>query len=173
VHFDPPNAADPTDPRRNKFLRYVVLLYLDNTVTPNVWKVYSDGEFLPTGVFFSPALSSTASVPLSTWTADINPTTMAVNSTTGNPSVQSHYSFTASGDALSHGGAVNRWYVYEYSANGTLAKPGSRFVVAKGILSASPPAIRVPRPELMGGFTVFRAGRTLHFQDPRQITGGL
>ncbi len=175
VHFDPPNPSDPTDLRRNKFLRYMVILYYDAAATPPAWKVYSDGEFLPSGVFFSPALSSTASVPLKTWTVPIDQTTMVVGTPTGNPTVQTHYGFTAASDSLNHAGSPgsNAWYVFEYSANGTMAQPGSRFVVTRGLLADNPPALRVPRPELMGGFTVFRAGRTLHFQDPRQITGGL
>jgi prepilin-type N-terminal cleavage/methylation domain-containing protein len=177
VHFDPPDPANPTDPRRNLFLRYMVILYYDTSVATPVWRVYSDGEFLPTGVFFSPALSSTPSVRLSTWTVPIPISTMVVGTPIGNPSLQPHYAMSATGDTLNHVGAPSSgntpWYVFEYSANGTMAKPGSRFVVAKGILSASPPAIRTTRPDLIGGFTVFRAGRTLHFQDPRQITGGL
>jgi hypothetical protein len=180
IHFNP---AD-----QDKFLRYATIVY-DNNSDPDAadWKLYSEGIFLPGGVYFSPALSTistatdSASPPLQTWTGFvINPTSLSIETPTYTAPLQPVTNYgLASGnsDPLTHGPAANKWYVYEFNPNGTFSNPLARVVLVGGLPIFSPPSILIPLEndvepyELAKGFVLFKSGKLLHMQNSDQIRG--
>lgn len=172
INFDDSDLSDPQQPQR--LLRYATIVFLDDD---GDWKVYTEGEFLPEKIYFSPGLS-TASDPLYTWTININPTTLAVTQPpNGDLSAASPYQLIGNTDNLQHGPGPNKWFVYEFSANGTFSNPGARVVLASAIVN-NPPSLTIPvevGAELMDivkGFVVFRSGKVMHFRSGEQIEEG-
>lgn len=167
---------DSTQPDR--MLRYATIVYLDDD---GQWKVYTEGEFLPEGIYFSPALSTKTGVsaPIYTWTLAINPSSLDVTQPS-DPTLaaQGQYTLTTEGDMLSHGAAPNKWFAFEFAPNGTFKNPGARVVLVKGILmTTSPPKILIPNDGIdpvmeAKGFVVFRSGKALYFQTGEQIKEG-
>ncbi|MCC5847191.1 MAG: prepilin-type N-terminal cleavage/methylation domain-containing protein [Verrucomicrobia bacterium] len=165
VHFDP---EDP-----DKFLRYMVTLYLDDSETPPQWKVYSEGQYLPNGVYFSPGYSGQAgNLRLQTWRLTVGDD-YQVNLIQPNPLFRNPYAMgNLNVDPLSHAiPGRDQWYTFEFNANGTSHQPGVRFVLANGILNLQNLELRIPNAEILGGFVIFRSGKAVHFQDTSQITG--
>lgn len=50
IHADPPTAGDMSDPRREKYLRFMAIL-VDG---PNGWEEINDGSYLPKGIYVVP-----------------------------------------------------------------------------------------------------------------------
>ena len=190
IHFD--------DADEEKFLRYATIVYLDETTDPDnpEWKPYIDGEFMPSGVYFSPALSSASGSdqpPLFTWNVNINPNTLEVTSP-GTPQPQGQYTLNSTGDPLSHGPGTDKWYMYQFAKNGTASPPplsngkvihGTRFVVIDGLLDSGTPQLVIPTEQAddvsekvdevftrAQGFVLFRSGNPMFFQAPEQIREG-
>ena len=165
VHFDP---EDP-----DNFLRYMITLYLDESETPAQWKVYSEGQYLPNGVYFSPGYSGQSQdLRLSTWRVRVtdNYQTEVLQD---QPVLRNPYAMNNRNvDSLNHvNPGRDQWYTYEFNANGTSRSPGLRFVLAYGILNLQGGELRIPNEEIIGGFVIFRSGKSVHFQDRTQITG--
>lgn len=147
---------DNTD--TDNFLRTAFIAYYDDT--DSKWKVYSDLESLPQGVYFSTGHSMKSDATLKMWEATLS----------------SNYVLTPTSDELidapsSPSPAAGSWFAYEYNSNGTFSNPGARVVLAYGVLAGNELIVN-PETEdtLLDGFVVFRAGRPMYFQDPRQIT---
>jgi prepilin-type N-terminal cleavage/methylation domain-containing protein len=165
--------ADPSD--EDRFLRYFTLVYQDSGGN---WQAYTQGEFLPGGVYFSPAMSTGGGVDdpaLRVWTIDFDPNDLDFSApgsvadaqanplnTGGNPIVDPVTDKT--GDA---------WFVYEYRPNGTFTRPKSRVVLANGLMSGGqlgfPNADGADVFEQARGFVIFRSGKPMFFQDAEQM----
>jgi prepilin-type N-terminal cleavage/methylation domain-containing protein len=163
---------DSTQPDR--MLRYATIVYLDDD---GQWQVYSEGEFLPDGVYFSPALSTNTD-PLYVWTLAINSTTLNITQPASpNLTPVNAYKLSTNTDNLSHAAAANKWYAFEFAPNGTFSNPGARVVLVNGILqSATQLSIPVEAgtevTDIAKGFVVFRSGKVLYFQSGEQIKEG-
>lgn len=142
---------DPTDElHRERFLSYMSIAYeeLDDDGEPTgQWKIASRGSRLPKGVFFVETLSETNAPSLPEVTI-----TLPGNSST-------------------------RCFYYEFNAEGLISEPAAsgnsvpRFVIRSGSL---PPGADEPIPTSnaknnMGGFVIWRGGRTSVFRHPDQI----
>lgn len=181
---------DSTDP--DKLLRFATIVYRqDDGGTPNdedddTWMPYTDGEYLPDGVFFSPALSSDSddTAPLILWTVRIDlaldPDDMITPVV--EPDDQTNYRLNGlNNDPLSHGPGANRWYIYEFAPNGTysppIGQPGTRCVVVDGV-NPTGNLLIIPNEEREDvfrraqGFKIFRSGKPMFFQEPEQIADG-
>lgn len=136
---------------RDRFLRYMAIQYLDTKGTEDVaddtWEIASRGSSLPKGVYFMKRLSETAALTLETVTATLpgkSPTTC---------------------------------YYYEFNAEGMIADPEPsgndvpRFVIQAGSLppGADEPTATDGAKKNMGGFVIWRSGRTSLFRHPDQI----
>ncbi len=174
VHF---NQDEP-----GKMLRFVTVVYYDGNeaTVANRWKPVTQGEFLPEGVYFSPALStSTLSQPLksSKLTVDQNTLTYSLSVMEDFTNHASNYQLANTGavvDGLSHFAEAqpNGWYMFEFNSNGTLRHPNQRIVLVPGLLNPTTPRLTVSNTDLAQGFVVFRSGKSVFFQDIRQIEEG-
>lgn len=163
VHYD---NAD-----MNRFLRYMIIIYED---TDGDWQLYSEGEHLPNGIYFSPAMSS-------------RPADRRLHTVELTVGAAPDFNLNILNDemALRQNSDVNqatnvdplnrpppgrqRWYAYEFNPNGTAAHPLKRFVLARGIVPPDGSQLNIPSTELSAGFVVFRSGNTQHFQDPAHL----
>jgi len=163
VHLD---SAD-----EERFLRFMIVVYQDDDGN---WQPLTQGDFLPNGVFFAPALSyrdGHGDVGLRIWRVSVNLNNYSVNPISPEPVPPSAYSMDQGYiDPLNHAAAgLDRWYVYEFNPNGTAAVPMQRFVLANGVRSMDPLQLRIPQINLIRGFMLYRGGKAVHFQDPTQI----
>jgi len=135
---------------RDRYLRYMAIAYedVDDDGNPSGgWVVASKGSLLPKGVYYSEKLSKRAGVPL--------PPKMTI---------------TLPGNSSS------TCYFYEFNSEGLINNPkpdpsGSRvpaFVIVSGSL---PPGKKEPiiKGKNVGGFVIWRTGRTSVFRHPDQI----
>lgn len=168
TNFDTPGATQ-------RMLRYATIVYFDDTA--NEWKIYSEGEYLPSGVYFSPGLStmSSESKPLAPFILEIDFNNMVVKNSPAYAQLSHTYSapFSASPETIAGQGA-NRWYAYEFSPNGTFTNPGARVILASGILQSTtqlviPTEADTEVTDVAKGFVVFRSGKALHIQSGKQI----
>jgi prepilin-type N-terminal cleavage/methylation domain-containing protein len=168
-------SLDGTD----RSLRYATIVYKDDDGN---WKIYSEGEYLPDGIYFSPALSTKTSsgggpaVQLYRWDMTINPTTLAITQPPNDdPTAIGPFSLTGNSETIS-GASANRWLVFEFNPNGTFKQPGARVVLLPGILAAGtltvPLEQGVEAADIAKGFVVFRSGKVLYFQSGEQIKEG-
>lgn len=168
----PVRVAICYDPAQEEhFLQYANLFYFDEDDTDTPWKPMSEGEFLPTGIYFSPALSTpTGIASLQTWNMTFNFNTLEVESfVTWNALRRS--SLNADGNDILNRQNTDKWIIYEFAPNGTAVRPGSRMVLTEGFLPNPSGPLVIPNIQVADGFVLFRAGRPFHFQDPRQIEG--
>ena len=137
---------------RERYLRYMAIQYLDpkdpEDDTDDVWVIASKGVSLPKAVYFMKDLSEAGGVTLPTETG-----------------VPLPGGLDASADC----------YYYEFNAEGMIVPAPSgndapRFVIAAGSL---PPGTTDPiiSGKNMGGFVIWRTGRTSVFRHPDQIEG--
>ena len=136
---------------RERFLRYMAIAQepVDKDGNVGVWEVVSKGVNLPKGVYFSKRLSEKAGVSL--------PSTMTIT-LPGKSSTTCNY--------------------YEFNAEGLISEPvpaGDKvpaFVIASGSL---PPGKTEPiiKGKNVGGFVIWRTGRTSVFRHPNQIDSSL
>ncbi|MDG1357326.1 MAG: prepilin-type N-terminal cleavage/methylation domain-containing protein [Akkermansiaceae bacterium] len=149
MHCD--NRTDSLNRERN--LRYMVVQYEDtkNTevTTDDEWVTASKGVKLPEGVFYSVSLSNRTTAPDTTLSSGPLP-----------------------------GGAVQNCRVYEFNSQGIITSPVPvannvpRFVIRAGSL---PPGQTEPIPASgagernVGGFVIWRNGRTSVFRHPDQV----
>lgn len=158
-------SYDPSD--EEHFLRYANLFFYDED--DDAWKPMSEGEFLPTGIYFSPALSTPAGIAsLKLWEMNFDFDDFEVVSSAG---FLRNLRSTLTGDdndRVNRAG-LNEWVVYEFAPNGTAENPGARMVLAQGLLASG--ELVIPNRQVADGFTIFRSGRPYHFQDPEQIEG--
>lgn len=136
---------------RERFLRYLAVAYeeLDNDGRPSGrWVVASRGSNLPEGVFYVNSLSESNGAP------DVSTMTITLP---GNSSTNCFY--------------------YEYNSEGMMSDPvisGNnvpRFVVRAGSLppGSNEPIASSSGKKNIGGFVVWRTGRTSVFRHPSQI----
>ena len=136
---------------RERFLRYMAIQYLDTKGTEedtdDEWKIASRGSSLPKGVYFVKRLSESPSITLETVSA------------------------------MLPGKSMTSCYYYEFNAEGLITSPQPngnevpRFVVLAGSL---PPGTEEPiatggAKKNMGGFVIWRSGRSSLFRHPDQI----
>ncbi len=172
INFDNSNIAYPNKPQR--MLRYATIVYLDDD---DEWKAYTEGEFLPDGIYFTPALSTkSGGEHLYTWTANINESTLKVTDTDvyddGSP-----YKLSGNEDAVAHSPGPNKWYYFEFAPNGTFRNPGVGVVLASAIVQPNAHLMLnvdgdAEPSDMAKGFVVFRSGKVLHFQSGEQIKEG-
>ena len=135
---------------RERFLRYMAVAYeeLDDAGEPTGdWVVASRGSLLPEGVYFSPELSKLNAPVLNTMTIELP------------------------------GKSDTECYYYEFNAEGLIVDPVvsgdtiPRFVVLAGSLppGATEPKLSSEGKKNMGGFVIWRNGRTSVFRHPDQI----
>jgi len=165
--------ADPDV--REKFLRQILILV---ETEPDVWEVYADGQTLPSGVYYSPALSSAptdVAPKLKTWRVGIDDRSFEVSANPPAPQPANDYSLSNEGgltvDALSHSLTADTWYIYEFNPNGTAADSGARVAVVPAILQATEKLL-IRHPEAGDGFVLFRAGKAMQFQVPAHLLEG-
>lgn len=136
---------------RERFLRYMAIAYeeLDEDGNSN-WVIASKGAALPKGVYFSKELSEKSGLDIPTLT---NPIELP-------------------------GKSDSECYYYEFNAEGLMSEPipsdmsVPSFVIVAGSL---PPGQTEPivKGKNMGGFVVWRSGRTSIFRHPDQIDSTL
>lgn len=151
-----------------RYLRYMIVIYQDEN---GQWQLFSEGETLPRGVYFSPALSSRDEERLYTTELTIgSPPNYPLNITDGSLRRR------ISADVSNNVDPLNRprpgpglWYAYEFNSNGTALFPMQRFVLSRGVVPPDGSELRIPNLQLIGGFVVFRSGNTHHFQDPMHV----
>lgn len=136
---------------RERFLRYMAIQYLDTKgteeETDDEWKIASRGSSLPKGVYFMKRLSETESLTLATTSTELP------------------------------GKSMTTCYYYEFNAEGMIADPAPsdnevpRFVIQAGSLppGADEPTATDGSKKNMGGFVIWRSGRTSLFRHPDQI----
>jgi len=136
---------------RERFLRYMAVAYqeLDAAGEPvlDSWIVASRGSLLPEGVYFSPELSKLNAPVLNTMNIKLP------------------------------GKSDTDCYYYEFNAEGLMVDPVvagdvvPRFVVRAGSLppGALEPIATSEGKKNMGGFVIWRSGRTSLFRHPDQI----
>ncbi|MBT8038387.1 MAG: type II secretion system GspH family protein [Verrucomicrobiae bacterium] len=138
---------------RERFLRYMVVQYVsDDKDTPDdldddEWTTASRGSSLPKGVYFIKRLSETSAITLETVSVELP------------------------------GKSETTCYVYEYNAEGMIASPEAdgndvpRFVVQAATLppGADEPVATSGNAKNLGGFVIWRSGRTSLFRHPEQI----
>jgi len=168
--------ADPSDTER--YLRYFNIVYLaDVNNTPNntnddEWLAYTQGEFLPDGVYFCPAMSVQDGTDknLNVWDLAFNPTTIEFSSP-GSVTESGASRLSGNTDTVTDKGA-NTWFVYQFNTNGTFADPIGRVVIASGLLVNDELVFPQEDPyQLARGFALFRSGKPMFFQDAEQIKG--
>ncbi|NWK57000.1 type II secretion system protein [Verrucomicrobiaceae bacterium N1E253] len=138
---------------RDRYLRYLVIAFeqLDDSGEPNgTWEIASRGVSLPKGVYFMKDLSEQGGMNLSTTTLRLP------------------------------GKSDSKCYVYQFNAEGMMSDPEPdengtnvpRFVIGSASL---PPGAEEPRlvGKNVGGFVVWRSGRTSLFRHPEQIDSSL
>lgn len=149
MHAD--NSIDNLNRERN--LRYMVVQYLDtkNTevTTDDEWVTASRGVKLPEGVFYSVSLSNRDTAPDTTVSAGALP-----------------------------GGVVQNCRVYEFNTQGIIISPAPdgnnvpRFVIMAGSLApgqTEPTAKSGTGERNVGGFVIWKNGRTSVFRHPNQV----
>jgi len=147
-------TKDKTDEyHRERYLRYMAIQYLDTQGTEDtaddVWVIASKGMSLPKGVYFLKTLSDK-----------------------GGPAINSEENIELPGKS------DTTCFYYEFNAEGMISDPVPsdntvpRFVIASGSLSpdATEPTIR---DKNVGGFVIWRTGRTSLFRHPDQIDSSL
>ena len=137
---------------RDRFLRYMAIQYLDTKGTEDVaddtWEIASRGSSLPKGVYFMKRLSETAALTLEK-----------------TPPIKLP------------GQSMTTCYYYEFNAEGMITFPEPsgndvpRFVIQSGRLppGADEPSATDGSKKNMGGFVIWRSGRTSLFRHPDQI----
>ncbi len=140
---------------RERYLRYMAIQYdADGDPSTNDWVLASKGVSLPKGVYFMEDLCDKESRP------SINTTTEAVELP---------------------GNSLATCYYYEFNAEGMLSNPASSndplapdynkvpaFVIVSGSLPPGQPEPIISGSN-MGGFVIWRTGRTSVFRHPDQI----
>lgn len=178
ISLDGSSFDKPNEPQL--LLRYATIVYLDDD---GQWKTYAEGEYLPDGVYFTPALSTKSGQDpaLYTWKATMNKNTLAISDAYPELFKVAPYSLNGKTDTIAHSSDPNKWYAFEFNPNGTFHNPGARVVVTSGILNKGSSnnvelVINVEDdafPEDSAkGFVVFRSGKVLHFQSADQIKEG-
>lgn len=135
---------------RERFLRYMAVAYmeLDNDgEETGTWIIASRGSTLPDGVYFVESLSENNAPSLDTMSIELP------------------------------GKSSTTCYYYEFNAEGLVTEPTingnsvPRFVVRAGSLppGATEPLATGDAKRNIGGFVVWRSGRTSLFQHPDQI----
>jgi prepilin-type N-terminal cleavage/methylation domain-containing protein len=147
---------DSTDEfHRERFLRYMVISYekLDDQGEPTgTWELASKGVNLPKGVYFSQTLSEKSGISIKKETGVELP-----------------------------GKSMTDCFYYEFNAEGMLSDPAPTdanvpsFVIMSGSL---PPGSEEPKAtgdgkKNIGGFVIWRTGRTSVFRHPDQIDPSL
>lgn len=138
---------------RERYLGYMAIQYLDTQGTDDtsddVWEIASKGVTLPKGVYFMKTLSET-----------------------GGPAINSKPSIELPGKSST------TCFYYEFNAEGMMTDPEPsgnsvpRFVIGSG--SLSPDAVEPTlRGKNVGGFVIWRTGRTSLFRHPDQISTSL
>lgn len=163
--------ADPAD--EDRYLRFFTLVYEDEDT--GEWLPYTQGEFLPDGIYFTPAMSTgsgTSDPDLQVWELGFNPDTLEFSSP-GSVSNAGTSSFSGNVDPVSDAG-TDTWFMYEFLSNGKAESPMSRVVLAAGLMDND--QIRFTNPdadpfEMARGFVIFRSGKIMFFQDAEQIRG--
>ena len=173
--------ADPDDERR--FLKYFTIVYLsDDNDTPSnpnddEWEPYTEGEFLPEGVYFSPGMSAGngTSQFLYTTTFSFDPATLDFTSPEEMDEVTaSKISATDSTDPAS-GKGTDQWFAYEFNPNGTLKNPIGRVILTTALLVGDDASKELVFPaganpyQQARGFAIFRSGKLMFFQDAEQM----
>lgn len=139
---------------RTRFLRYMAVSYeeLDQNGDPTgTWIIASKGVSLPKGVFFSKELSEKSGLVLNEESNVPLP---------GGPTAKA------------------TCYYYEFNSEGMMSNPlpsGNNipsFVIGSGTL---PPGAKEPKAmgKRVGGFVIWRSGRTSLFRHPDQIDSSL
>jgi len=149
MHCD--NRTDSLNRERN--LRYMVVQYLDTkdteVTTDDEWVTASKGVKLPEGVFYSVSLSNRGDAPNTTQSSGNLP-----------------------------GGAVQNCRTYEFNSQGIITQPEPdgndvpRFVIRAGSLApgqTEPTAASGAGERNVGGFVIWRNGRTSVFRHPDQV----
>ncbi|MDF3129929.1 prepilin-type N-terminal cleavage/methylation domain-containing protein [Kiritimatiellaeota bacterium B1221] len=172
INFDNSTIDKPNEPQ--KMLRYATIVYLDDD---GKWKAYTEGEFLPDGVYFTPALSTkSGGENLQLWTASINDSDLKVTDT-DTYSEGSAYNLSGNEDGVNHSPGPNKWYYFEFAPNGTFRNPGVRVVLTNAIVLPDAHLLinvdgDAEPADMAKGFVVFRSGKVLHFQSGEQIKEG-
>lgn len=140
---------------RERMLRYMVVQYFgDPNNTPSdpsddEWVTASKGVKLPEGVFYSVSLSNRGDAPNTTQSSGNLP-----------------------------GGAVQNCRTYEFNSQGIITQPEPdgndvpRFVIRAGSLApgqTEPTAVSGAGERNVGGFVIWRNGRTSVFRHPDQV----
>lgn len=158
IHADN-NTTNSLNRERN--LRYMVVQYLeDDKDTPDptddVWTTASRGVSLPEGVYYSPALSGQGAAP-NVDVAPVNPTLPGAVA-----SVCRYYTFNSQGIIVEP----------EPDSGTEYGNNVPRFVIRAGILppgSTEPTASAAGGEKNVGGFVIWRTGRTSVFRHPDQV----
>lgn len=143
---------DPSDPlHRERYLKYMAIAYeelsADGEPTGD-WKIASRGTLLPNGVYFIKDLSETNA-----------------------PGLSSPMTITLPGNSSS------RCYYYEFNSEGLITDPqitgddAPRFVIRTASLppGRDEPVVDSDAEKNIGGFVIWRSGRTSVFRHPDQI----
>lgn len=142
------NSADET--HRERYLKYMAVAYeeLDADGNPNGnWILAARGSSLPDGVYFTKTLSENNAPALSTMTITLP------------------------------GNSSSTCYYYQFNSEGMITDPQvsgdsvPRFVIRVGSLppGADEPIASSDAEKNMGGFVIWRSGRTSVFRHPDQI----
>lgn len=142
---------------RERYLRYMAVAYeeLNDDGEPNgTWVIASKGTALPKGVYFVKSLSETGGLSVET---------------------ESNVGLPGGPDAKAS------CYYYQFNAEGLVSKPlpsgddMPRFVIRSGSLppGADEPVASGSGKKNVGGFVIWRSGRTSMFRHPDQIDPSL
>jgi len=177
ISLDDSNLSLANQDKPQRFLRYATIVYEDEN---GDWQVYTEGEYLPDGTYFSPALSTTGGSPqvsLNVWPLEIDESTLDITQPSDDAFTSvGPFSLTGNTEAVTIAGA-DLWVAFEFSPNGTFTTPGARVVVIPGILDPSA-NIRIATEggldptDIAKGFVVFRSGKSAFFKSGAQIKEG-
>lgn len=136
--------ADKTDPTR--YGRYMVVLYqdVDQTSGSVVWDMSLTAKALPIGIFFDESLSYVSGSSSSPQVVLFDLKTMTE-------------------------GTGARWLVYDFTSNGTCSEPGSRFILAGGVINPNTGTLNIPNANIRDGFIIERVGSAVHYTNPDQL----